>query len=165
MFNLKLIMHANPMWFTLLATAGIAIHAQAQPFEVRTLFLGSGGELSRGGAFVACGRAGGVPIVPMESEIFALHADWAPPFIDAPAITPVDPVRIARVTRMATGLSLSFTSTPHHQYVLQTRDVIASGSWSNVPGATAMGTGEILEIIFNDALSDTQRFYRIQILP
>jgi hypothetical protein len=151
--------------FATLAATGINSNTQAQPFEIETLSLTSVSELSRGETFVLSARAGSVTDTPAAADRFALDSDWAPPLIEAPLVAPTNPVRIKRVTLTPVGISLSFASTAGRQYVLQSRDDIASGSWSDVPGATKVGTGESLEILLSDVLSSTQRFYRIQILP
>ena len=74
-------------------------------------------------------------------------------------------VVITAVARIGNGLSLSFTSAPGQDFVIQTRADLVSGAWQILSGATFSSAGGTTVVTVPLALQQPQGYCRVQLLP
>jgi|GEM_PF-5652084 len=62
-------------------------------------------------------------------------------------------------------LKLSFPSAIGRTYGLESRTGLDEGSWTTIPGLTATGTGEKVELVLSNAFGLQRTFYRLRVRP
>ncbi len=83
--------------------------------------------------------------------------------IDVPP--PPAELRITAAERIGNDLRLSFTSVVGQNYAIQSRADLVSGTWATLAGTEVSGTGETVRITLANPSTESQRFYRVQVLP
>ena len=74
-------------------------------------------------------------------------------------------LRITAAERIGNDLRLSFTSVAGQNYAIQSRADLVSGTWATLAGTEVSGTGETVRITLDNPFTESQQFYRVQVLP
>ena len=74
-------------------------------------------------------------------------------------------LRIIALEKLGNDLRLSFTSVAGQNYIIQSRADLGSGTWTDLPGTSASGTGQTIEVVLTSLLGQRQQFYRVQVVP
>jgi hypothetical protein len=74
-------------------------------------------------------------------------------------------LRISDLRTNGTGMSISFKTDGPFSYRLESKDRLAPGPWTIVPGTTIRGNGAVMTVQDPRPRSPTNRFYRAVMTP
>ncbi len=74
-------------------------------------------------------------------------------------------LHITALETSGTDLRLSFNSLAGQNYAIQSRAVLASGTWTTLPGGPTTGNGDTVVVTLPNALVQPQQFFRMMTVP
>lgn len=82
------------------------------------------------------------------------------------AVVPSTPgLQIIATEAIGNDVRLSFNSVAGHNYAIQSRAELSSGTWATLPGGPISATSATAQVTLTNALGQPQQFYRVQMVP
>jgi hypothetical protein len=80
-------------------------------------------------------------------------------------VPPARGLQITATEAIGNDMRLSFNSVAGHNYEIQSRAELSSGTWATLPGGPISATGATAQVTLTNALGQPQQFYRVQMVP
>ncbi len=85
--------------------------------------------------------------------------------VEVPGAEPTEPLSLDVPTISGPDMKLTFRSQAGRTYGIEARTGLDEGTWTTVPGLTAPGTGQKVQLVLSNAFGLQQSFYRLRELP